>query len=250
MNVSSMDALLDHPHADDLRGVINMDGQDGEATNQGPLAGWLHGDAGRRMFSPREAFLDAVPATHRPALILEGGAEPLMAVGEAMWADVIPVPPMSVTAWEVEGNGVVWTDLHYGWPADLVTSTSMEWGDTLSTYTLSGEAVAYNNEDLDYWSEPFEIIDRYELARYITPYGINLTLGPDGWAWVFDVTDYAPSEGQRGIAVRQLAGAARFEVCLHRRNATSGCRKRDRFLEGDPLPQQLGRHHFAPNLHA
>ena len=24
------------------------------------------------------------------------------------------------------------------------------------------------------------------------PYGINLTLGPDGWAWVFDVTDYAP----------------------------------------------------------
>ena len=192
MNVSSMDALLDHPHADDLRGVINMDGQDGEATNQGPLAGWLHGDAGRRMFSPREAFLDAVPATHRPALILEGGAEPLMAVGEAMWADVIPVPPMSVTTWEVEGNGVVWTDLHYGWPADLVTSTSMEWGDTLSTYTLSGEVVAYNNESLNYWSEPFEIIDRYELARYITPYGINLTLGPDGWAWVFDVTDYAP----------------------------------------------------------
>ena len=192
MNVSSMDALLDHPHADDLRGVINMDGHDGEATNQGPLAGWLHGDAGRRMFSPREAFLDAVPATHRPALILEGGAEPLMAVGEAMWADVIPVPPMSVTTWEVEGNGVVWTDLHYGWPADLVTSTSMEWGDTLSTYTLSGEVVAYNNESLNYWSEPFEIIDRYELARYITPYGINLTLGPDGWAWVFDVTDYAP----------------------------------------------------------
>ena len=192
MNVSSMDALLDHPHADDLRGVINMDGQDGEATNQGPLAGWLHGDAGRRTFSPREAFLDAVPAAHRPALILEGGAEPLMAVGEAMWADVIPVPPMSVTTWEVEGNGVVWTDLHYGWPADLVTSTSMEWGDTLSTYPVSGEVVGYNNEAFNYWSEPFEIIDRYELSRYITPYGINLTLGPDGWAWVFDVTDYAP----------------------------------------------------------
>ena len=192
MNHASLDVLLEHPHADDLRGVINMDGQDGEATNQGPLAGWLHGDAGRRMFSPREAFLDAVPAAHRPALILEGGAEPLMAVGEALWADVIPVPPMSVTSWEVEGNGVVWTDLHYGWPADLVTSTTMEWGDTLATYSLSGEAVAYNNEDLDYWSEPFEIIDRYEIARYITPYGINLTLGPDGWAWVFDVTDYAP----------------------------------------------------------
>ena len=64
MNVSSMDALLDHPH-DDLRGVINMDGQDGEATNQGPLAGWLHGDAGRRIFSPR-GLLDAVPPRIAP----------------------------------------------------------------------------------------------------------------------------------------------------------------------------------------
>ena len=192
MNLTSMDALLDHPHADDLRGVINMEGQDGEATNQGPLAGWLHGDAGRHAFTPREAFLDAQSSSHRPALILEGGAEPLMAVGEVMWAEVIPVPPMSVTAWEVEGNGVVWTDLHYGWPADLVTSTSTEWGDTLATYALAGEVVVYNNETLDYWSEPFEVIDRYELSRYITPYGINLTLGPDGWAWVFDVTDYAP----------------------------------------------------------
>ena len=29
MNHASLDALLEHPHADDLRGVINMDGQDG-----------------------------------------------------------------------------------------------------------------------------------------------------------------------------------------------------------------------------
>ncbi|MFM9945490.1 MAG: T9SS type A sorting domain-containing protein [Bacteroidia bacterium] len=30
----------------------------------------------------------------------------------------------------------------------------------------------------------------YEIARYITPYGINLTLGPNGFTWVYDVTDY------------------------------------------------------------
>ena len=50
----------------------------------------------------------------------------------------------------------------------------------------------YNNETLDYFGVPFEVVDRYELSRYITPYGINLTLDSDGWAWVFDVTDYAP----------------------------------------------------------
>ena len=32
----------------------------------------------------------------------------------------------------------------------------------------------------------------WEIGRFITPYGINLSLGPDGVTWVFDVTDYAP----------------------------------------------------------
>ncbi|MEM6265023.1 MAG: LamG-like jellyroll fold domain-containing protein, partial [Bacteroidota bacterium] len=38
----------------------------------------------------------------------------------------------------------------------------------------------------------FSNLVRYEIARYITPYGINLDLGPEGTTWIFDVTDYAP----------------------------------------------------------
>ncbi len=30
----------------------------------------------------------------------------------------------------------------------------------------------------------------YEIARYITPYGINLSLGPNGFTWIYDVSDY------------------------------------------------------------
>ena len=37
---------------------------------------------------------------------------------------------------------------------------------------------------------PFEVVDRYELYRYITPYGIGLDLDEDGWSWWYDVTDY------------------------------------------------------------
>ena len=33
------------------------------------------------------------------------------------------------------------------------------------------------------------VVERFELARYITPYGINLSLGT-GWTWMFDLTDY------------------------------------------------------------
>ncbi len=34
--------------------------------------------------------------------------------------------------------------------------------------------------------------ETYQLQNYVTPYGINLDLGPNGFRWVYDVTDYAP----------------------------------------------------------
>jgi hypothetical protein len=40
-----------------------------------------------------------------------------------------------------------------------------------------------------YYDPPYEVTDRYEIARYITPYGNGLSLG-NGWLWRFDVSDY------------------------------------------------------------
>ncbi|MGB9701103.1 MAG: LamG-like jellyroll fold domain-containing protein [Candidatus Kapaibacteriota bacterium] len=48
------------------------------------------------------------------------------------------------------------------------------------------------NNTIEYYSEPFEIKDVTEIGRFITPYGINLDLGPNGFTWVYDVTDYEP----------------------------------------------------------
>ncbi|MCX6297435.1 MAG: peptide-N-glycosidase F-related protein [Bacteroidetes bacterium] len=39
------------------------------------------------------------------------------------------------------------------------------------------------------WYRKFPQVNRYELARYITPYGNGLSLG-SGWTWTFDVSDY------------------------------------------------------------
>jgi peptide-N-glycosidase F-like protein/concanavalin A-like lectin/glucanase superfamily protein/type IX secretion system substrate protein len=39
------------------------------------------------------------------------------------------------------------------------------------------------------WYKKFPQVKRYELARYITPYGNGLSLGT-GWTWTFDVSDY------------------------------------------------------------
>ncbi len=35
-----------------------------------------------------------------------------------------------------------------------------------------------------------EVTVPWEIGRFITPYGNNLSLGNDGWTWVYDVTDF------------------------------------------------------------
>ena len=47
-DVAALDGLLDHPEIDHFVGTLNMAGANGEATDQGALDGWLHGDAARR----------------------------------------------------------------------------------------------------------------------------------------------------------------------------------------------------------
>ncbi len=40
--------------------------------------------------------------------------------------------------------------------------------------------------------EWFDPVVEFEIGRFITPYGIGLDLGPNGFKWIYDVTDYAP----------------------------------------------------------
>ncbi|MBE0641512.1 MAG: T9SS type A sorting domain-containing protein, partial [Bacteroidales bacterium] len=42
-----------------------------------------------------------------------------------------------------------------------------------------------------YYGPPFPVVQRYELGRFITPYGIGLDLGA-GFTWIYDVTDFVP----------------------------------------------------------
>jgi len=63
--------------------------------------------------------------------------------------------------------------------------------DTVYDYVYFDYNSILYKEDLPYYEEPFEIIERHEIGRFITPYGKNLDLGPQGFMWIYDVTDYA-----------------------------------------------------------
>ncbi|NRA12610.1 MAG: hypothetical protein HRT57_11705, partial [Crocinitomicaceae bacterium] len=59
----------------------------------------------------------------------------------------------------------------------------------LSSVPFSGPQ-SLNNIQLAYYDEPYEVLNQVEIGRFITPYGIQFDLGPDGFEWFYDVTDY------------------------------------------------------------
>jgi len=84
-----------------------------------------------------------------------------------------------------------------GLPSDTLTVWPAGYYNFL--YNVSGNIVdsvlvaADSTLHLTYYNyyNHFPQVIRYELARYITPYGNGLSLG-NGWMWTFDVTDYRP----------------------------------------------------------
>lgn len=81
----------------------------------------------------------------------------------------------------------------------VATDTMLVWPTYYSNYVYNSQGVATDSTfvtpdstiTLAYynWYKKFPQVIRYELARYITPYGNGLTLGA-GWTWTFDVSDY------------------------------------------------------------
>ena len=62
------------------------------------------------------------------------------------------------------------------------------------TYTYDPNGVVVDSQ---FVSSTDTLINEYQLnthqlQNYVTPYGIGLDLGPDGFRWVYDVTDYEP----------------------------------------------------------
>ena len=100
------------------------------------------------------------------------------------------VPPMSIITYKIKGYGVVPENVQYVWKSGYTYKFDSE-GKKIDSVFNPTENVLKNYK-LKYYAQPFELTDQYEIGRFITPYGINLDLGPEGFTWTYDVTDYAP----------------------------------------------------------
>ncbi|MCC6700151.1 MAG: LamG domain-containing protein, partial [Fluviicola sp.] len=81
-----------------------------------------------------------------------------------------------------------------------VTSNYLSYSEgTIDTLSVAGVVIDNTpstvettlvKDTITYYQTPFENINEVEIGRYITPYGIGFDLGPQGFTWIYDVTDY------------------------------------------------------------
>ena len=105
-------------------------------------------------------------------------------------SDRVKDPPISIAIYEIQGHKPVIKEVFYGWRSGYEYTYGPD-GSVVDSSAVPAETVM-QNRTLEYYDEPEEIIEKFEIGRFITPYGINLDLGPDGFTWIYDVTDYAP----------------------------------------------------------
>jgi hypothetical protein len=181
-----------HPAWDQLQVYYSFDGPSGviiQDDSGHDQHGVVIGNPQRNDYAADQLWRNASVDSIRPVLRFFNGIATIENV-DVIETLPVEIPPTSWTTYEIQNYApvivdaaAVWTQAYtYLLDADgnLIDSTSVVLDQTISNDTLS------------YFQAPFEIINRFELNRFITMYGIGLDLGDNGWTWVTDVTDFAP----------------------------------------------------------
>jgi hypothetical protein len=124
--------------------------------------------------------------TLRPNITLQQGLFTSQ-LDSTLVMDSVLVNPVQILTYANNGTPTVATDTIWAWPMHYYNYIFDANGVAIDS-TLSVLVDSLTNGTFNYYNY-FPQVKRYELARYITPYGNGLSLGT-GWTWTFDVTDY------------------------------------------------------------
>ncbi|GAB5538384.1 MAG: hypothetical protein Salg2KO_04870 [Salibacteraceae bacterium] len=183
------DVTSSHPNYSDM--VLYFKFDDGyDLINDAPsgLVGYWHGAPKVQTYPGWEIFRNAQKTNTVPRVLLHQG-EYVDSLITSVMSDTVNQPVFSVVEYAVNGNLVEAINGTYVRP-DGYSYVYNPSGNAIDSTYFAG-TTTWTNADLTYYLPPFEVVDRYEIGRFITPYGIGLSLGPDGFTWIYDVTDYA-----------------------------------------------------------
>ena len=104
-------------------------------------------------------------------------------------SDSVEVDMVDLATYEVEGQKFLITSIEHHYPVGY-SYTFDYLGNKTADSVYYGPDATLTNDVIHYYEEPYELVDRYEIGRFITPYGIGFDLGPNGFTYIYDVTDY------------------------------------------------------------
>jgi len=105
-----------------------------------------------------------------------------------MVLDSVLVDPIDILEYQVDGRKFTIVSIENKWAAGYSYLYNNLGVKIDSTFHAADGTLT--NSTISYFKAPFEIIIPFEIGRYITPYGIGFDLGPNGFTYVYDVTDY------------------------------------------------------------
>lgn len=183
--------LLSYYQFNENNGLVANDASPNE--NHAALGGyprWLSADAS-------SLTRNLTTVTERPNVVFEQG-EYMSEIATILSIEAIPHELYDVVLYGNDYGPVIVFDDSENHPTEATDMfTAYEAG--IYSYIYDSEGIlldstyidtqnSLSRDDIVYYSNQV----RFELGRFITPYGINLDLGPEGFRWIYDVTDYAP----------------------------------------------------------
>ncbi|MCF8295896.1 MAG: hypothetical protein K9I34_07510, partial [Bacteroidales bacterium] len=107
----------------------------------------------------------------------------------AVRIDTLWNSPVSIFEFETDQQSFVPVDTAWYYPGGIMI-ISNENGDSIGQIIHPIDTII-QQESIFYYGNPFDVVRNIEIGRFITPYGIGLSLGNNGFEWTYDVTDYA-----------------------------------------------------------
>jgi len=133
-----------------------------------------------------ERFKNFTNANYRPVMVFERGNY-LSHLDSTLTIDSVPNLPVMAVVYGNPAMPTQATDTIFIW-TPYYRYIFDNYGNKTDSVFVTGNDTLFQQNYI-YYGTPFEIINKWELGRFITPYGNGLSLG-NGWTWIYDVSDF------------------------------------------------------------
>ncbi|NOY49675.1 MAG: T9SS type A sorting domain-containing protein [Chlorobi bacterium] len=182
-----------HPYWANLRAYYKFDEGNGTLIHDSSPNGFdaidFFGQAEWSSYKGQNRFKFGQRLANKPFIKIQQGVYDMALLDSVVKIDTFQMAAENIIFYD-SLNPTQAIDTILKWPsyyADYVYDAS---GTAIDSTLVAADTILYNMEYI-YYGEPYEILNPWEIARFITPYGNNLSLG-NGFTWVYDVTDYEP----------------------------------------------------------